>query len=243
MAKSRVHAPKLNYSANDKRLITLLSKLLDETTDNIGNLEPNAVALSSEEAEELCSAVDSKLESKEFWQTAALVEGISQGNRESAREIYLRGRSRFGASRIMSSTHYHSFLARLGFERPYLSNVNKMEFEHFIRMERRVWEDLQISPKVIHLLERFLRTHQAELEAARMGKRPIASGAIIQQVAELKRYKYGAPSVWDTVLQTNRLAGALTLFTNMGVMFGTRDWSVTGTMSTLAASAGLVAGR
>lgn len=240
MHRKPISAPKIDLSSNDKRLLLLLEKLLDEASVVQGNIE-NAVGLSHEEAQELTVAINHKLESKEFWNAAALVENLSQGNREAARHIYLEGRARRGASRIMSSNHYHQFLVRLGFERPHLPDLRPIDFEHFVRMERRVWSAIGVSPHIIDLLERYLRQNKKEIELARAGKLPLASGKIIREARSLRPPE--GTSAWDYVLQSNRIAGALTLFSNMGVMFSTRDWSVASTMSTLAGSVGLVAGK
>lgn len=45
----------------------------------------------------------------------------------------------------------------------------------------------------------------------------------------------------NTIWTTNRIAGSLILFVDMGVMFATRDWSVAGTMSAMAGAIGMVA--
>lgn len=231
-------------SSNDKRLLLLLEQLLLEHNRPIenSNIDAQAVGLSDREAAELTARIDLLLESKDFWQKAHVVEALSRGDEAAAREPYLAGKSARGASRIMSSTHYANFLRRLGLPSPGTPNVIPMEFEHFVRMEMRLFSDLGLDPSVLRLLEQFLHTHRAEIEASRRGRNPLKSGALIAQLKDL-RPKFdarGEPMV--ATFDRDRVAGALTLVANSSVMFGTRDWNVAGTISAMAGAVGLTFG-
>ncbi len=238
-----IQTPHPHLSQSDKRLILLLERLLAETErDGVrSNLDAGAVALTDAEAEELVSRIDRTLESKAFWQAAHLVELIARGDRDKAREVYLDGRARTGASRIMASSQYHAFLVRMGFERSYLPQLREMEFEYFVRMEKMLFLQLGIQPAIVDRLERFLWLQAGEVEAARQGKRPIPDGDLVRAVKSIRPSRPEHDTMGNLFWSANRVSGALVLFANMTVMFTTRDWSVTGTMSTMAGAVGLTA--
>ena len=125
-----IQSPNDSFSANDKRLIALLERLLLESEEETPstNLRRGEVPLTDAEAHELVTRIDATLESQEFWQAAHLIELLSKGSREAAREVYLAGRARHGFSRIMSSNHYHSFLVRLGFEKAYVPVIEALYY-------------------------------------------------------------------------------------------------------------------
>lgn len=238
-----IQGPSVVFSENDKRLMQLLAQLLADCETPASTNAPRGTSpLSDAEALELAKRVESALESQEFWQASRLIETISGGDREAAREVYLSGRARHGFSRIMSSSHYNSFLARLGFEasvhRPF---AYEMEYEHFVRMEAKLFGRLGVNPDVVKLLERFLWSRAGAVDLARKGKNRIEDGLIIKALKSIRPERDAGGHVVGGVWTANRIAGALTLFANMTVMFTTRDWSVTGTMSTMAGSIGLLA--
>ncbi len=239
---SNIYRPKPSMSSNDRRLIALLEHLLSgaDGSERPTNLEERSIALTDKEAHELASRIDDFLEGKEFWQKAAIVEALSSGNSDRAREPYLAARSARGASRVMSGRHYQDFLVRLGQSSAFSPDVRKMEFEHFLRMELRLFENLDLSPRSLAMLQRFLRLHEAEIELARSGKKPLTSGAIISAVKGLRPKFDARGELMDTYWTTNRAVGALTLISNSSVMFGTRDWNVAGVISAMAGAIGLL---
>jgi len=236
-----IQGPNCSFSENDKRLVRLLERLLLTATNShqTSNIPEETVSLSDEEARELTSRIDATLESKEFWQASHLIGTLSNGKREVAREIYLGARAKHGFSRIMASTHYHQFLVRLGYEKSYLPGVKEMNFEYFVRMEKRLYLQLGVQPEIVALLERFLWTHMDQVDAARKGHMSIDDSLLINSLRSLRPQLDRRGSLVGGVLTANRVAGALTLFTNMTVMFTTRDWTVTGTMSAMAGAFGL----
>jgi hypothetical protein len=216
--------------------------LLECEASASANASRGTSPLSDAEASELVQRIDAALESKEFWQTSRLVELISRGSREEARDVYLSGRARHGFSRIMASSHYNSFLARLGFEKAaYRPFADEMEYEHFVRMEKRLYLELGAQPEVVALLERFLWLQAKEVDESRRGKHPIEDGRLIKALRSVRPSHDLRGNFVDRPWTAHRVAGALTLFADMTVMFTTRDWSVTGTMSAMAGSIGLLA--
>ncbi len=242
MVKSRISQPAPHLSANEKRLLLLLEKLLSDGNAASSNIDRQAVGLSDQEAAELQQRVGELLESKAFWQKAHLIEALSRGDTQAAREPYLAGRSSRGASRIMSTTHYLNFLRRLGLPSPGSPDVGPMDFEHFIRMEVRLFRELEISDEIVHLLERFLRAHEREINASRSGTNQLPSGSLVGHLKRLlPRFdERGEPTT--TLYDRDRISGALTLVANSSVIFGTRDWNVAGTISAMAGAVGLSLG-
>lgn len=238
-----IQRPSVSFSNNDKRLIQLLARLLLDTEESATtNARRGFSPLSDSEAAELANRIDETLESKEFWQAAGLIEALSRGDRSDAREIYLSGRARNGYSRIMSSSHYNSFLARLGFEKSVYSPFSdEMNYEYFVRMESHLFSELGVSVEVIKLLERFLWAHKEEVDEARKGQKPIEEGRLINALRSARPPQDAQGRSVGSLWTANRIAGALTVFTDMTVMFTSRDWSVAGTMSAMAGGIGLLA--
>jgi hypothetical protein len=114
-----------------------------------------------------------------------------------------------------------------------------MEFDHFVRMEVQVFSELNLSPDVVALLERFIRIHEAQINSSRSGHYPLKSGALVARMKALRPTfsAFGEPVT--TTISRDRVAGALTLIANSSVMFGTRDWNVAGTISAMAGAVGL----
>lgn len=237
---SRISDPAPRLSSNDKRLLLLLEKLLlDDIRASSSNIDEPAIGLTDGEALELSRRISDLLESKAFWQKAYLIEALSRGDANAAREPYLAGRSARGASRIMSSTHFLNFLRRLGLPSPGAPSVHPMEFEHFIRMETKLFSELGLHPSVIDLLERFIRSHEAEINASRQGGNPLGTGTLVSQLKRLAPSFDGRGEPTTTTYDRDRVVGALTLIANSSVMFGTRDWNVAGTISAMAGAVGL----
>lgn len=108
-----------------------------------------------------------------------------------------------------------------------------MSFEHFLDMERKLFEAAGLTKPLIDLLMSFIDSQRAYVELARRGKQSIASGAIKRLMLEgIERIPTSL-----TVMPTSRVAGIATVVANMSVLFATRDWGVAGTLSTIAGAA------
>ncbi|HEY8594029.1 MAG TPA: hypothetical protein VIL84_02200 [Devosiaceae bacterium] len=237
--------PQFQITRNEKRLLLLLEKLLLEECEEIdrNNIDNDSVALSDAEAMELSERIEEQISQQEFWRRASFVEMLAKGDTASAREPYLAGRTRQGKTRALATMQYEDFLVRLGIGNRRYTNTSRMPFEHFLRMEQLLFSKLGITPKGVQLLSRFLNLKRDEIELARTGGGEHEASKILPHLRSLTPNFLQHQSIAEMVMRRDKLAGALTLFANMTVIFTTRDWSATGTMSTMAGAIGLVGGN
>ena len=104
-----------------------------------------------------------------------------------------------------------------------------MTFDYFVSMERKLLRTLAIDPRVQDLLERTLLASQQQIENARSGNAPIPTGHSVESVKAFR----DAMRRERRVLRTYATS-TIFLVADTGVLFSTRDWSVAGTLSTMA---------
>lgn len=234
--------PEGTYSRNDIKLIELLDRCLSDVPD--GSRPTNslfAAHVTETEIEIMLNLVERKIEDKEFLLASALIDAVSNRRQDQIRELYLSGRVRRGKSRALASKQNAEFLARLGIhlspQRWYVP-TDTMSFEHFLRMERRAFQDRGISPKVADLALRFISLNSEEIEGVREGRRRLSENflqaAFLMAKSSISRMRLER----DNMADAQQLAGLLIVVVNIGVLYTTRDWSVTGTLSTIAGGLG-----
>ena len=109
--------PETVFSTDDRRLITLLARLIvDETWlgDNVA--AGQEVVLSNGEARELVRLLEEFSASRRFVDGSYFTEMLFSErliDDEPAREIYLSSRKKRGRSRALASTHWQEFLVRI----------------------------------------------------------------------------------------------------------------------------------
>ena len=241
-----IYPPTPQYSRRDKRLLQLMANLLLQCVnggDFGSNFPEDTIPLSDSEAEELAGLLDSLLGSREFLESVYFIEGLAtQGNKneKNLREIYLSRRKKGGRSRALASRQWSDFQQRAGFIKGTVRGApaRPMSFDHFLKMERRLFEFLEIHPRVVEIVLKLIESHVAATERLRTGSGSIAEG----KVAEILR---GVANVWrasgrvhvnrNLTTKTN-LSAAFTIVADTTVLFTTRDWSVTGTLSAMTAT-------
>ncbi len=242
-----IRQPTPALSTSDKELLALLSRLLIEQLDDGGpmsNKAPDRVTLSDAEARRLFRLLTQLTSTREFLENSHFVEGITLPQAQSnkaLREIYFAGRKRHGKSRAASSMKWADFEGRFGWV-PLAWRVaaNPMSFEHFLDMERKLFESAELTKPVVDLLMSFIDSQRAYVELAREGKQPLVSGSIRRLMLDgLQSAERLSSSLAD--MPTSKVAGIATVVANMSVIFSTRDWGVAGTLSTIA-GAGIAAG-
>jgi hypothetical protein len=242
MAISR---PEGAYTSTDTRLIQLLARLLSETPDEqVQTNAKNSAVLTQREVEELVALVESKLEDREFYLASALVEAISSRQVEQVRELFLSGRTRTGHTRALASKQHAEFLARLGLQdRPsgWYASADEMSREHFLRMERKLFGSLGVSPRVTEMAIRYISLHLDEVDQSRRGEAALPANFLKQALRAVASGKEMLGGTVDRLIDREQLVGVLTVVTNVGILYTTRDWSVTGTMSTIAGGLALLA--
>lgn len=245
-----LYPPTPRYSKTDKRLLVLMGKLLLEcmASDGAGsNLPSGMVALTDREADELVNSLEKLLDSKAFMETCYFVERLTEpeaGHDSGIREIYLSSRKRRGRARAMASMHWSEFLVRLGLGKyaPWGVRATPMDFEYFRRMERRLLSASGLHPKVVELIMDVIDSQATPLEEIRSGARSLKRGSVRPLVADpIFRWRASRREFQSLEISKKSVVAAITIVADVSVLFTTRDWSVTGTLSTMAAALSNVA--
>lgn len=238
-----IYSPHPDLTENDKRLLSLMAKLLLEQLDapaQGSNLPPGMITLTDKEAEELMMRLEQLVNSREFLEKSYFTESLTQKaerERANAREIYLSARVRFGRSRVLASRQWLEFQMRLGTNTSatWFTPVRPMNHEHFMKMERKLLGAAGLHPRVVELLLKLIDSQRGELEQLRFGQKSLELGSIKRLViTPFKRWWEQSKPLHDRQISTTRIAAAMTVVADMSVMLTTRDWGVAGTLSTMA---------
>lgn len=204
------------------------------------NLPSGKVPLSDQSAATLLTLLEGYIASKKFRDRAEFIELLSSGGSSKlAREIYLRGRSEAGRTRVAASWQWGDFQLRLGIGNDIArgSSATYMDFGHFLRMEERLLAELQLHPRVRALVIQMVVDRKSEVEALRNGRMKIGRGSVRDVpkpiVEELQQPKPDG----GHMLPLKKVVALTTLTADLSVMFTTRDWGVAGTLSAMAAAA------
>lgn len=237
-----IYPPTPKLSANDKRLLVLMARLLIERLDRLpsqSNLTGDRVALTDDEAEELLQRLEQLVSDEGFKRVCYFVEGLSspQKNLRVLREIYLSARKQLGRSRAVASMHWSDFLVRLGIRDHDAWHIRStpMSLDHFHGMERKLLQSAQLNPRVVNFIMKIVAAQDGELEAIRAANRQLMKGTVRDAIeVPLSKLRKMHGKIVDRDMSATRLAAAMTVICNSSVMFTTRDWSVAGTLSTMA---------
>ena len=237
-----ISRPTPNLSKSDRNLLKLFEKILIEgmekkTTNN--NLKRDHVALSEEDALALEKLVNELLESRKFVEALHFVEAVTspdESDEERAREIFLNARKHLGRPRIRAGTHWADFCHRLGvsYTRPSTS-IRPMKVSYFRTMELKLFKGLGLDLNVIDRIVLHLEEQELEIENIRREHKALRRGLIKDAFTQPFISLAGkAKELREQQISSGRLIGAITILGNTSVLFTTRDWSVTGTLSTMA---------
>ncbi len=219
-----------------------MARLLLERLDTLpsqSNLSGDQIALSDIEAEELLQLLEQLVSSGEFKRACHFVEELTapQQNFRPLREIYLSARKQLGRSRAVASFHWSDFLTRLGIRAPdaWYVRSTPMSLDHFHGMERKLLLSAQLNPRVVNFVLKVVAAQDAGLEAIRAGNRALVRGAVRNAIElPLSKLRKMHGKVMDQDMSATSIAHAMTVICNSSVLFTTRDWSVTGALSTMA---------
>ena len=247
--KLPIYSPKPAIDRDRSRLVELLGQLLDEklSSDN-NNLPAGELALSASERTELQDLVERVSTERSFFVALVFVDGIL-GNKgateQSLREIYVSERKRRGYSRVLSSGAWHQFKTRLGGRSEdlstYLRAARRMPYEHFMRMERRLLSFYRLPDRVRDYVVNTVEKERAKLESIRevlFTRSHDAYHSVQQNTKEL----LDQVRQRGETMSSQQLAGLVCVVADSSVLFTTRDWSVAGTISTMAGSVVLARG-
>lgn len=233
--------PHPHFSSSEKRLVILLSRLIDESkviVDEGRNQPVDCYLLLTREAKEILDEVQEFASSRSFLEGAQFSEAVLQGNfSDRAREIFLSGRTRNGKTRTMASKQWDEFQRRMGSEgSPYYRKpIQPMSFSFFKKMERKLLQKSGVSAAIVDLIMDEIDQKEVEIELIRLKQRSIRYGIVRHAIDGVIASLISMIPLTDVrSLSINQIIGAITLITNSSVMFTTRDWSVAGTLSTMA---------
>jgi len=236
----RIYSPKIRLSENEKKLLQLMAKLILEDNNYLNsNISADLIALSDEEAEELLRLLQLLLEKKEFWQASSFIDHVTNMPSETsdrlARNMFIYGLENKKKQAIMASYRWFEFLKRLGIGEvkkisisPSSQKIRPMEYEHFLTMEKMLFDRALIPASVSLPIIEQIKERKNEVMAI---KKPMENTGL----SIIKTIKTRIDKGEDKTVVKMDLCSAITLIVNYSVMFTTRDWGVTGTLSCLAA--------
>lgn len=247
-----IREPIPTLDSKRKRLLLLLSKLLDEALckkKENSNIPDNQIVLSTEERTELIELLNDASDSRELYISLYFVDGIVQNNRRNEnrlREIFLSERKRLGRSRALASKQWADFLARLGRKSGWSqwgASTNSMNYKYFLEMEERLFKALGFSIDVVkHLMKKVTNSHQ-EVTKVLKGDVPqpnteTYSKKTRELISQIRTKLINEGK--DANLSTSQITGLTIILANVSTLFTTRDWSAAGTISAIAGASAQV---
>jgi hypothetical protein len=243
-----IYSPDIRLNKNDRTLVLALGRHLTMALDNHRNLGPfhDKVSVSHEDALELLKLLKSKLGNSDFVRKVYFCEHVFVGKRESeeiCKSIYNRGRKKNGKSMSMNSAKWASFLSRLvDKDTGSYHTAHPMGFDHFTKMETKLFKKLDLHPAVIDLMIRLLKEERDFVADVRSRKIKVKPDSLVQPISDIiaKLDQKTAAQKNMIEVSTRKLAAALFLVADSTVLFTTRDWSTTGTLSAISSNAVLL---
>ncbi len=248
--KTPIYPPRIGKDEEKKRFVALLARLLDEKLGSTNsNIPKHDIILSSEERVELSQLAEKAFSQRDFFISLSFIDGLIGRNRysqEELREIFLSERKKRGYSRAVASSQWHQFVTRLGMNKGDLSTLiraaKRMPFEHFYRMEERLLAHFDIADNVRDYLLRKIVEQKTETEELREKASNFVAGQARGIRDETQRLLEHLGRKTDS-LSSSQAAGMTIVLANTSVLFTTRDWSVSGTMSSIAGGLVMAQGR
>lgn len=240
-----IQPPKPFISDIDRKLLDELFRILASNKNAPvagGNLPENEVALSAEEFTKLSHLLDLYFEQRTIMQSFAFVElviGERTHGEANARELFLSMRRARGRTRVMAAKQWAEFRLRLGIEwREARGKDAGMSFDHYIAMERKLFDSLKTPPFVREQMISLLRKQEIFLEQVRAGIPVLAGKSIRQlmQISELIGSDWKTSKFSDARIPKRKLVALSALVSDLSVLFISRDWSVAGTISAMSAA-------
>jgi hypothetical protein len=242
-----IYDPDLFFTKTDLELLRLLGELVLTWDEKAGqaNYPAGEVPLSPAEARQLLRLLEAFVNSRKFVQGSYLIEKLFGGEAftdPSLRDIYLSWRRRVGKSRAVATIQWENLLRRIGLSvgapNPriwYRATAEPMPFDHFVKMEMKLANAAQVHPRVKALIYKVVEARREYLSEVRFGRRKLLSGAISEAprplIAALRK---STGPTGAAPMSTTKLAGIMTIVMDFSALYTTRDWSVTGFLSTIA---------
>jgi hypothetical protein len=241
MQKSRIYEPRLSISADTAEFLSFLSSQLHEFLFRQSHNAPSTeIVFSPRESFALERGVGNVLDDRNLFHSLYFVENlVSNGGatEDDLKEIYLQQRKRFGYDRALSSARWHEYVTRLGMRKgslsTYLRGAEMMTFDHFIRMEKKLFSIQNISSDVSDFAISLIQKNRAQVDEIRSTSFNDRSQA--PRLGFVSRVKSSLNSIRESnSMPPEKLAALMVVITNSTSLFSSRDWSVAGTISTMA---------
>lgn len=228
----------LQLSSNDKQLLKVLSHLILDQIDASykGNISCNKAALTDDEADRLLKLLEQILKGGNFLTSTHFVEALfsksAWSDEKELKTIYMNMLAKNGRSKVMPTFRWNEFQLRLGIGTQQIghTHTSRMTFDHFLVMERKVFEEAGIHPRVCDLLMKYIETKRIVVSSLIKRENHIAAGTIKGLINKIQK------DAKERILNTVDLYHAIMFVSNAGVLFTTRDWGVAGTISMLASA-------
>lgn len=139
---------------------------------------------------------------------------------------------------------WQNFLARVGIGQTsegfppvwYRANAAPMEFTYFLKMERKLATAAGLNPRIRELIIRFVEAREITIEKLRCREIALEQNAILQPPKLLLDMLVGGSDnrIGHAPMSATQIGAVMTIVLDVSTIFTTRDWSVTGFLSTLA---------
>ena len=242
-----IYDPDLFFTNTDLELLRLLGDLVlcwDENAER-ANYPAGEVPLSPAEARQLLRLLEAFVSSRKFVEGSYLIERLFGGEAftdPNLRDVYLGWRKRVGKSRAVATVQWENLLRRIGLSvgapNPpiwYRASAQPMPLDHFVKMEMKLADAAHVHPRVKALIYKLVEARKEYLTEVRFGRRKLTSGAISEAPKPLiYALRKSASRTGAAPMSTTKLAGIMTIVMDFSALYTTRDWSVTGFLSTIA---------
>ena len=246
-----IYSPEILLTPNDKLALQAVCKLLEPVAlTPSGKGREATVEITLSEAQELLKTLRHLVDEGTILNNARFVENLKGSpypRKGISQQVFEEGSKRRGKKSAMMARRWNEFLARVGYrpDHPYFSHVHAMEFSHFLKMERRLLEELRLHPAVIDLLISLVELEEQyclELTRAEPIKR---HGMITSTIMELLQSLETQVAARANLVRVpiRQLSAAALMISDSAVFFTTRDWAATGVLSANAAAVVNMTGR
>lgn len=246
-----IRPPYITLSDEERRLITLLEKLIYVAITDQWQSE-NISAPSNSEIDELFLLIQHLAESRRFRENTYLAENLHLDTTAQAEQamkrIYITAAGAKSARNPFAPRHWADFTTRLGHPRDltsYATETSPMTYEHFLKMEKTLFDQFELRPSVSRLLLKLVAEHQDRVEETRRAKQELPSNFVLNLISDLPDSirRFSLTHWLDQPMETNRAAGLLTIVINLSALYSSRDWSVASVLSTLAGAMTVAVGK
>jgi len=243
-----IYSPDIQLSENDVKIIRELSLLLVNSSElEISKevvLEGASVLMSQEQAITLLKYLRNKLNKFKFKQQIRFSQMVFQKKNENeneAKQIYAFLNSKRLKKSLGVNYNFDVFQARLKkplhWHHAISTPPTVMTYDHFIKMERKLFEELQIHPSVRTLILDLLETQRTLIDNSRAGDESNFNDARILPFLEkiISQLSIGTKQrSYKLALSSLNVSSLIGILSNTGILVTTRDWGVTGAISTMA---------